>query len=180
VIEATGVIADRVTLEITEHLQADDSERMLSRLNALKRIGVRLAIDDFGSYSSLSYLRSFPIDLLKIDRSFIADISRDSETARLVRGIVDMGHALHLEIVTEGMCAFGAASALPPAAEAGGQRLDITADVSLIPGSTISYHGTAKITEGSGAYRSVRAHRLRVSGSGPLSGETFHVRLTGS
>jgi diguanylate cyclase (GGDEF)-like protein/PAS domain S-box-containing protein len=103
-IEASGVVADRVTLEITEHLQADDSERMLSRLNELKRIGVRLAIDDFGTgYSSLSYLRSFPIDLLKIDRSFIADISQDPETARLVRGIVDMGHALHLEIVTEGI-----------------------------------------------------------------------------
>jgi diguanylate cyclase (GGDEF)-like protein len=103
-IEVSGVCADRVTLEITEHLQADDSERMLSRLSELKRIGVRLAIDDFGTgYSSLSYLRSFPIDLLKIDRSFIVDIAQDAEATRLVRGIVEMGHALRLEIVTEGI-----------------------------------------------------------------------------
>ena len=93
-----------MTLEITERLLAEDNERMLSQLNELKAIGVKLAIDDFGTgYSALSYLRSFPIDLLKIDRSFVTDIADDEEKARLVRGIVEMGRALRLGIVTEGI-----------------------------------------------------------------------------
>ena len=104
VVDDTGVDPGRLTLEITEHLETDDSEGMLAQLHALKAIGVQLAIDDFGTgYSALSYLRSFPIDSLKIDRSFIASVADDPETAQLVRGIVDMGRALRLRIVTEGI-----------------------------------------------------------------------------
>ena len=104
IVADTGVDPGRLTLEITERLLADDSDFMLRQLDELKAIGVRLAIDDFGTgYSALSYLRTFPVDLLKIDRSFMGGIVDDEEKARLVRGIVDMGRALRLSIVTEGI-----------------------------------------------------------------------------
>jgi diguanylate cyclase (GGDEF)-like protein/PAS domain S-box-containing protein len=104
IVADTGIDPGKLTLEITERLLADDSDFMLRQLDELKAIGVRLAIDDFGTgYSALSYLRTFPVDLLKIDRSFMGGIVDDEEKARLVRGIVDMGRALRLSIVTEGI-----------------------------------------------------------------------------
>ncbi len=104
VLRETGVAAGRVTLEITEQLLAEDNDLMLRQLAELKALGVPVAIDDFGTgYSALSYLRSFPVDLLKIDRSFMPGIVEDDEKARLVRGIVDMGHALGLTVVVEGI-----------------------------------------------------------------------------
>jgi EAL domain-containing protein (putative c-di-GMP-specific phosphodiesterase class I) len=99
-----GVAPERLTLEITEHLLVDDSELMQRQMRELKQIGVRLAVDDFGTgYSALSYLQSFPVDILKIDRSFVTKIDRDPEKARLVRGIVEMGHSLRLQVVSEGI-----------------------------------------------------------------------------
>jgi diguanylate cyclase (GGDEF)-like protein/PAS domain S-box-containing protein len=104
IIAESGVAPDQITLEITERLLVEDSDAVAIRLRALKEIGVRLAVDDFGTgYSSLSYLQSFPVDILKIDRSFVAGIDGDQERARLVGGIVDMGHSLGLQIVTEGI-----------------------------------------------------------------------------
>jgi EAL domain-containing protein (putative c-di-GMP-specific phosphodiesterase class I) len=77
---------------------------MQQRLQALKEIGVQLAVDDFGTgYSALSYLQKFPIDVLKIDRSFVSGIDRDPERARLVHGIVEMGRNLRLSVVSEGI-----------------------------------------------------------------------------
>jgi diguanylate cyclase (GGDEF)-like protein/PAS domain S-box-containing protein len=103
-LEETGVAPERLTLEITEHLLVEDSDRMQVQLRELKRIGIQLAVDDFGTgYSALSYMQSFPIDILKIDRSFVSGIDRDAERAGLVRGIVEMGHNLRLRIVTEGI-----------------------------------------------------------------------------
>ena len=103
-VEAAGIDPTRLTLEITEHLLLDDGELMQQRLRALKEIGVHLAIDDFGTgYSALSYLQTFPIDVLKIDRSFVSGIDRDPERARLVRSIVEIGHNLHLSVVSEGI-----------------------------------------------------------------------------
>ncbi len=100
----SGVAAHQLTLEITEGLLVEDRERIQSQLRELKLIGVRLAVDDFGTgYSALSYLRSFPLDVLKIDRSFVSGIDRDAERARLVRGIIDMAHSLNLVVVTEGI-----------------------------------------------------------------------------
>jgi EAL domain-containing protein (putative c-di-GMP-specific phosphodiesterase class I) len=100
----TGIAPHRLTLEITEHLLVDDSDLMQVQLRELKEIGVELAVDDFGTgYSALSYMQSFPIDILKIDRSFVSGIDRDAGKAGLVRGIVEMGHNLRLRIVTEGI-----------------------------------------------------------------------------
>ena len=103
-IDAAGIEPSRLTLEITEHLLLDDGDLMQQRLQALKEIGVHLAVDDFGTgYSALSYLQKFPVDVLKIDRSFVSGIDRDPERARLVRGIVEMGRNLRLSVVSEGI-----------------------------------------------------------------------------
>jgi EAL domain-containing protein (putative c-di-GMP-specific phosphodiesterase class I) len=99
-----GIAAHQLTLEITESLLVEDGDRIQRELRELKQIGVRLAVDDFGTgYSALSYLRSFPLDVLKIDRSFIAGIDHDPDRARLVRDIVEMAHNLGLIVVTEGI-----------------------------------------------------------------------------
>jgi EAL domain-containing protein (putative c-di-GMP-specific phosphodiesterase class I) len=104
ILATTGVAPERLTLEITEYLLLDDSDLMQAQLRDLKDIGVRLAVDDFGTgYSALSYLQAFPIDELKIDRSFVSGIDLDPEKARLIQGIVEIGHSLNLRVVTEGI-----------------------------------------------------------------------------
>ena len=101
---ATGVAPRRLTLEITEHLLIEDRDHMMRQLNALRAVGVRLAVDDFGTgYSALSYLQSFPIEELKIDRAFVAGLGADGERASLVSAIIQMGHSLHLKVVSEGI-----------------------------------------------------------------------------
>jgi diguanylate cyclase (GGDEF)-like protein len=91
-------------LEITEGIFMQDLESTGSVLQALRDMGVRLAIDDFGTgYSSLSYLRRFPIDVLKIDQSFVRDISTDPDDAILVAAIISMGKSLNLQVVAEGV-----------------------------------------------------------------------------
>jgi diguanylate cyclase (GGDEF)-like protein len=103
-LQAARIAPEQLTLEITEALLIEDDERMQLELRKLKDIGIRLAVDDFGTgYSALSYLRSFPLDVLKVDRSFVADIDQDREKASLVRGIVEMAHNLSLAVVIEGI-----------------------------------------------------------------------------
>jgi len=98
----SGLPGSALVLEITESMLVRDVEISAGRLAALKAIGVRLAIDDFGTgYSSLSYLRHFPIDILKIDRSFVEQLPGDG--AALARSIVRLGQSLHLEVVAEGV-----------------------------------------------------------------------------
>jgi EAL domain-containing protein (putative c-di-GMP-specific phosphodiesterase class I) len=81
-----------------------DAAMAADKLTELKRLGVRLAIDDFGTgYSSLSYLRRFPMDILKLDGSFVAGMASGSEQAALVRSILKLGETLHLETVAEGI-----------------------------------------------------------------------------
>ena len=93
-----------LTLEITESGPGRGRRATSRRWRALKALGVRIAIDDFGTgYSSLSYLQRLPIDVLKIDRSFIADIGTSRQAAALVRSIVKIGQTLHLETVAEGV-----------------------------------------------------------------------------
>ncbi len=111
IIDEVGLAPGQLTLEITEHLLVDDSKAMVRRLQALETAGVRLAVDDFGTgYSALSYLQAFPISVLKIDRSFVSGIDNDQDKARLVKGIIDMGHSLHMLVVTEGIETAGEAA----------------------------------------------------------------------
>ena len=104
VLAATGLAPERLTLELTESVLMQDVEDTATTLGFLKDLGVRLAIDDFGTgYSSLSYLRRFPIDELKIDRSFVATMNAGPDQSALVRSILKLGETLHLETVAEGI-----------------------------------------------------------------------------
>jgi diguanylate cyclase (GGDEF)-like protein/PAS domain S-box-containing protein len=99
-----GLPADRLILEITEGTLLDHAEATTHRLLELKDLGVRLAIDDFGTgYSSLSYLQRFPIDILKIDKSFVDGIVRGGNQAALARTIISLGDSLALRTVAEGI-----------------------------------------------------------------------------
>jgi diguanylate cyclase (GGDEF)-like protein/PAS domain S-box-containing protein len=99
-----GLPADGLELELTESILIQDAEDAMQRLQALARLGVRLAIDDFGiGYSSLAYLKRFPIGRLKIDRSFISGLPREASDAAIVQAIVSMGRAMNLQIVAEGV-----------------------------------------------------------------------------
>jgi EAL domain-containing protein (putative c-di-GMP-specific phosphodiesterase class I) len=93
-----------LTLELTETVLMHDVQPTLSRLELLKAIGVRLAVDDFGTgYSSLAYLRQFPIDVLKIDKSFVLAIADSPDSIAIVHTLVQLGKVLGLEIIAEGV-----------------------------------------------------------------------------
>ena len=103
-LRASGLRAERLVLELTESTVIHHPEVARRRLEALKALGVRLAIDDFGTgYSALSYLRQFPIDVLKIDKSFIDPIAGGGQPAALAAAIVALGDALALRTVAEGV-----------------------------------------------------------------------------
>jgi diguanylate cyclase (GGDEF)-like protein len=100
----SGLAAAYLTLEITESVLMRDAAASAARLEALKALGVRVAIDDFGTgYSSLAYLRQFPVDALKIDRSFISGIARSAESTALIHTLVQLGKQLGLETLGEGI-----------------------------------------------------------------------------
>ncbi|MEA2500556.1 MAG: hypothetical protein QOD01_667, partial [Actinomycetota bacterium] len=104
VLSGSGIDPQLVTLEVTESVFVQDSERALVVLNELKRIGVRLALDDFGTgYSSLNYLRQFPIDVVKIDRGFVADLDHDRASHAIVVAMVAMAHMMGMKVVAEGV-----------------------------------------------------------------------------
>jgi EAL domain-containing protein (putative c-di-GMP-specific phosphodiesterase class I) len=91
-------------LEITESQLLHDTDVMISRLRDLKKLGLRLALDDFGTgYSSLGHLRRFPIDMIKIDKSFVAEMMTGHEQAALARAVVQLGRTLRLTVVAEGI-----------------------------------------------------------------------------
>jgi diguanylate cyclase (GGDEF)-like protein len=101
---ASDLRGDVLVLEITERLLLVDSPFVLRQLDELKRLGVRIAIDDFGTgYSSLAYLRDFPVDILKIDRSFVEALDRDDQAVALAKSIVGIAEALELDVIAEGM-----------------------------------------------------------------------------
>jgi diguanylate cyclase (GGDEF)-like protein/PAS domain S-box-containing protein len=103
-LDETGVAPQLIELEITEGLLIDDAEEVKSTLLKLRELGVKIALDDFGTgYSSLSYLKRFPIDTLKIDRSFVLDIARDKDDAAIVTAIIAMAHSLEIKVVAEGV-----------------------------------------------------------------------------
>ncbi len=100
----SGLPPARLEIEITESVFLDGEDNVLNMLHQLRAMGVRVALDDFGTgYSSLSYLRSFPFDKIKIDRSFITGVAADPSSAAIVRAIVDLAAALHMEITAEGV-----------------------------------------------------------------------------
>ncbi|EJM58422.1 diguanylate cyclase (GGDEF) domain-containing protein [Pseudomonas sp. GM50] len=104
ILKQTGMDPTLLELEITEGVLMQNVDATMVALNRLKALGVRLAIDDFGTgYSSLSYLQRFPIDVLKIDQSFIRGLSRDSNDAALVSAIISLGKSLKLTVIAEGV-----------------------------------------------------------------------------
>jgi predicted signal transduction protein with EAL and GGDEF domain len=104
VLEATGLEPQRLCLEITESVLMEDAPAVIDALRRLKAVGVLLAIDDFGTgYSSLSYLRRFPVDVLKVDQSFVDGLGPDSDDSAIVAAIVNLAAILDLRAVAEGV-----------------------------------------------------------------------------
>jgi len=100
----SGLPPQSLILEITESFMMQDTESTIAKLHELKKLGVRIAIDDFGTgYSSLSYLQRFPIDILKIDKSFIDKLGQGSEANAVARAIIMMGDSLNLKTIAEGI-----------------------------------------------------------------------------
>ncbi|NIH67048.1 putative bifunctional diguanylate cyclase/phosphodiesterase [Modestobacter marinus] len=109
----TGFAADQLTLEVTEGVLVQDVEAVVGQLEELRALGVAIAIDDFGTgFAGLSYLRRLPADIIKIDRSFISDLSAGSPSATLIASIVELARSLGLGVVAEGVETEGQRQAL--------------------------------------------------------------------
>jgi len=101
---ATGLLASRLELEITERVLLQKNEATLSTLHQLRNLGVHIAMDDFGTgYSSLSYLRSFPFDKIKIDRSFVRELCEGDDCIAIVRAVLGLGNNLGMTVTAEGV-----------------------------------------------------------------------------
>ncbi len=104
ILEKIGLEPSSLELELTESLMVEDVSSAIATLTQLKNLGISLAIDDFGTgYSSLSYLTQYPFDALKIDRSFVRNITDDCKNAAIVKAIIEMAHSLRLEVIAEGV-----------------------------------------------------------------------------
>jgi predicted signal transduction protein with EAL and GGDEF domain len=104
VLDETGINPEFLELEFTESVIMEKADKTIDTLWTLKNMGLGLSIDDFGTgYSSLSYLKHFPIDRIKIDRSFVADVNCNSDDAAIVEAIISMAHSLNLKVVAEGV-----------------------------------------------------------------------------
>ena len=102
-LDESGLPGRLLVIEITERVMMTDIGQAIRRLGELRKLGVRIAIDDFGTgYSSLAYLREFPIDILKIDRSFVTPLGSDHQALAMVRAIVGIANALELDVIVEG------------------------------------------------------------------------------
>ena len=104
VLRETGMDPAALVLEVTEGIFIQDAARAMSVLAELKTLGIRLALDDFGTgYCSLTYLRNFPVDIIKIDRSFTASVTTDTKTAAIVAAVTNLAHDLNLTVIAEGV-----------------------------------------------------------------------------
>ncbi|MGH8977747.1 MAG: putative bifunctional diguanylate cyclase/phosphodiesterase, partial [Acidimicrobiia bacterium] len=104
VLERSGLAPEDLCLEITESVMMEDADAVISVVERVRALGVRLSIDDFGTgYSSLGYLKRFPVDAVKIDRSFVAGLGTDPGDAAIVSAVVGLAHALGLQVVAEGV-----------------------------------------------------------------------------
>lgn len=104
VLDETGVEGGRLAFELTESMVMHDVENTLVTLRELKKLGATISLDDFGTgYSSLSYLKRFPIDTLKIDRSFVRDIHEDKDDAAIAHAVIAMAHKLGIKVIAEGV-----------------------------------------------------------------------------
>lgn len=104
VLEETGLAPRHLELELTEGMVMNDPERVIETMTRLKELGVHLALDDFGTgYSSLVYLKRFPIDRIKIDRSFVCEITEDPDDAAIALTVISMAHSLGLKVIAEGV-----------------------------------------------------------------------------
>ncbi len=104
VLDRTGIDPGMLCLEVTESIIMDDVEEPIATLVALKSLGVAISIDDFGTgYSSLAYLKRFPLDEMKVDRSFVDGLGRDPEDTAIVAAVTAMAHVLGLSVVAEGV-----------------------------------------------------------------------------
>jgi diguanylate cyclase (GGDEF)-like protein/PAS domain S-box-containing protein len=104
ILKETNLDPRWLELELTESSIMKDPEEAIEKLHELKLMGISVAIDDFGTgYSSLNYLKRFPIDTLKIDKSFVADVCKDPHDTAIVRAIINLGHALDLTVIAEGV-----------------------------------------------------------------------------
>ncbi len=103
-LEQSGLSPASLTIEITESLMFSPLEEMIEKLEVLKKVGIKLSIDDFGTgYSSLSYLSRLPVDLLKIDKSFIDNLTKQAEKKTMVESIVKLGQSMKLKVIAEGI-----------------------------------------------------------------------------
>jgi diguanylate cyclase (GGDEF)-like protein/PAS domain S-box-containing protein len=104
IIDAAGLPPGLLELELTESLSMDSPEKSIAVLSGLKQLGITLTLDDFGTgYSNLSYLKRFPLDKLKLDQSFVRDMTQSNEALAIARTIITLAHSLHLTVVAEGV-----------------------------------------------------------------------------
>jgi EAL domain-containing protein (putative c-di-GMP-specific phosphodiesterase class I) len=104
VISKTGANPANIQLELTESIFIENVEDVISKMNTLKSYGLKFALDDFGTgYSSLAYLKRLPLDILKIDRSFVRDILTDANSRAIVQTIISLGMTMNMAIIAEGV-----------------------------------------------------------------------------
>ncbi|HAZ46141.1 MAG TPA: GGDEF domain-containing response regulator [Cyanobacteria bacterium UBA11369] len=107
ILEATGLEPSYLELELTESAVVKHPETAIATLRELKTLGIKLSLDDFGTgYSSFSYLQQFPFDVLKVDRSFVRNVTEDSKNAAILMAIIQLAHSLNLKVVAEGVETF--------------------------------------------------------------------------
>ncbi|WP_156509184.1 EAL domain-containing protein, partial [Oleiphilus sp. HI0132] len=103
-LEHSDLAAENLEIEVTESMLMNDIDAVIAQLNSIKSTGSTITIDDFGSgYSSLSYLKSLPVDILKIDQSFVYDIPDDLNAMEIASAVIAVAHKLNLKVVAEGV-----------------------------------------------------------------------------